>query len=156
MNGKMTSIFTVWDIDDNGKSAVVRMSTSRKIREDEKSLLGCEKLNKNGYISTSWSFVNFVGKAYNQLKKYEVSEKTRITNLDMRVEQEPYFNEETQQVVYKNSPRYTVFEFELANFDNNARTGFDAAPKVAEEPKVATKQAPVPSVPEMSEDEYPF
>ena len=46
MNGIMTDFFTVWEIEDDGKKAIVRMTSSRKVKDDEKTLI--EHVAKNG------------------------------------------------------------------------------------------------------------
>lgn len=140
MNGTMTDFFTVWEIDDDGKKATVRMTSSRKVRDDEKSLVE-HKIAKNGYVNTSWSFVNFVGKAYNQLKKYEIKEGSRITKLNMKIQMEPYWDSKNEVVAYPKNPKLTVFEFELP--ETSGKKDLDKAPVVVEEE---------PSV----EEEYPF
>jgi hypothetical protein len=140
MNGIMTDFFTVWEIDDDGKKATVRMTSSRKVRDDEKSLVE-HKIAKNGYVNTSWSFVNFVGKAYNQLKKYEIKEGSRITKLNMKIQMEPYWDSKNEVVAYPKNPKLTVFEFELP--ETSGKKDLDKAPVVVEEE---------PSV----EEEYPF
>jgi len=140
MNGTMTDFFTIWEIDDDGKKATVRMTSSRKVRDDEKSLVE-HKIAKNGYVNTSWSFVNFVGKAYNQLKKYEIKEGSRITKLNMKIQMEPYWDSKNEVVAYPKNPKLTVFEFELP--ETSGKKDLDKAPVVVEEE---------PSV----EEEYPF
>lgn len=134
MNGIMRDFFTVWEIDDDGKKAVVRMSSSRKVKEDQDQLAIEKGIAKNGYISTSWSFVNFVGKAYNQLKKYEIKSGDRITNLNARIQMEPYWSKENEGIAYPRTPRITVFDFELPQQNG---VDLDKAPMVAkEEPEV--------------------
>ena len=145
MNGTMTDTFTIWDIDDDGKKAVVRMSTGRKVKEDETSLIE-HGIAKNGYVNTSWSFVQFVGKAYNQLKKYELKSGDKITKVNMQIKQEPYWASGEEMVLYPKTPKYTVFDFELpeARPTSNVDKG----------PVVETKQSKKTVAP--SKSEYPF
>ena len=107
--------FKVWKIVDDGKKATIDMSCSRKV--DEKNYGDKEKIEhniaKNGYISESFKFTTFVGKAYNKLKKYEVKEGDTITNLEMREDYEGFYNVNSQAVEYPKYPRRTVFDFEL-------------------------------------------
>lgn len=144
MNGIMTDIFTVWEIDDDGKKAIVRMTSGRKVKEDEKTLI--EHVAKNGYVNTSWSFVQFVGKAYNQLKKYEIKPGDKITKVNMQIKQEPYWAEGEAMVLYPRTPKFTVFDFELP----------EAKPisNVDKGPVVETKR-PEKTV-ASSKSEYPF
>lgn len=136
MNAKTTDFFTVWEIDDDGKKATIRMSSSRKVKDNETSLIE-NKIAKNGYVSTSWSFVQFVGKAYNKIKKYEIKSGDRITNLDLKLQQEPYWDSREQMVAYPKNMKITVFDFELPN---NDKTGnIDEAPVVEEEQKETPK-----------------
>lgn len=144
MNGIMRDFFTVWDIDDDGKKAVIRMSSSRKVKEDQDKVAIEKGIAKNGYISTNWNFVNFVGKAYNQLKKYEIKSGDRITNLDARIQMEPYWNEEMQSVSYPKNPRITVFGFELPQQNS---TNLDKAPEVEKEEPTSKQETTT---------EYPF
>lgn len=144
MNGTMTDFFTVWEIDDDGKKATVRMTSSRKVRDEEKTLI--EHVAKNGYVNTSWSFVQFVGKAYNQLKKYEIKPGDKITKLNMRIQQEPYWDKENEQVGYPKNPRFTVFDFELPQANSG---DLDKPPVVAEETEETEPAA-------ADTNEYPF
>lgn len=145
MNGTMTDFFTVWEIDDDGKKATVRMTSSRKVRDEEKTLIE-HNVAKNGYVNTSWSFVQFVGKAYNQLKKYEIKPGDRITKLNMRIQQEPYWDKDNEQIGYPKNPRFTVFDFELPQANGG---DLDKPPVVAEE-----KEETEPDTTEANE--YPF
>ena len=140
----MTDFFTVWEIDDDGKKATVRMTSSRKVRDDEKVLID-HKIAKNGYVNTSWSFVNFVGKAYNQLKKYEIASGGKITNVKMQIKMEPYWDKDNECIAYPKNPKLTVFEFELP--EAKGKSNIDKAPVVEEEVEEPTTE---------TEDEYPF
>ncbi len=149
MRGKSTSFFKVWEIVDKDGVAEVKLSTSRKIKENSYDSNLTEKgIAKKGYVSTYWSFVKFVGKAYNQLNKYNVESGTSITNLDFSIEQEPYYDSTTGSVAYPKNIKFTVFEFELANSEETseetttqptttkAPKNIDKAPKVEEPSEV--------------------
>lgn len=137
------SYFRVWEIDDKDGVAIVKMSTSRKLKENDYDANLAEKgIAKKGYVSTTWSFVRFIGKAYNQLAKHReaIENGTSITNVDFIIEQEPYYGEQpnavndainvlekakkvkagvlkketsTYGVVYPKNIKITVFSFEL-------------------------------------------
>ena len=145
MNGTMTSYFKIWEIkeDEGGKTATVRMSTNRKVKEEfarDKALVD-NGIAKNGYVSTSWSFVRFVGKAYNKLMK-DVKEGDSITNVECTIEREPYMDSKTNQVVYPNNIRMTVFSFDLANNGGNTSKNMDKAPMVAKNDTIEEDEEP--------------
>lgn len=147
MNAKVTDTLTIWQIDDDGKKAIVKMSSTRKVDEEKDKTLIEHGIAKNGYVSTYWSFVQFVGKAYNKLKKDEVKEKTRITNLTIKLQQEPYWDFNNSQVGYLKNPKIVVFDFEYPEI--KGAHNIDKGPVVAEPAKDETPQ------PETKE-EYPF
>ena len=92
-NIKSTDRFKIWEIVDREGYAEVRMSESRKIRED--SSYDMNQVNngvaQNGYIGTNWYYVRFTGHAYNKLK--EIAEGDTITNVSMDISREPYFGD---------------------------------------------------------------
>lgn len=132
--------YTVWKIEFDGDNrAQVSLSRSRKLKDNsyDKNL---EKAGaaKSGYINDfSDSFVHFVGKAVNQLKKYDIKEKDRIY-CDIDVTNEPYVDKDGN-VAYPKGYRHTVYEFELPGSSEDdtqpAQTpkNIDRAPRVAED-----------------------
>lgn len=157
-----SNYFKVWEIDEKEKYSLVRMSTSRKVDDkntDDKSRID-NGIAKNGYVSESFQYVRFVGKAFNKLKKdIVVGTNDTITNLEMNFDFEPYYNNETKEVKYPRYPRITVFSFNLPSEvkkDDNARKGMDKAPAVADE-DVSVEQQPMAEEPELDDDdELPF
>ena len=105
--------YTVWSVDFEGENrAKVSLSRSRKVKDNsyDKQLEEAGGA-KNGYITDfSDSYVNFVGKAVNQLKKYDIKEKDRIY-ADIEISNEPYVKD--GQVAYMKGYKHTVYEFEL-------------------------------------------
>lgn len=135
MRVTITDRCRLWEIKDQGKYAEVKFSTSRKVKEDsafDKNLIE-HNIAKNGYVSTYYSFIRFVGKAYNKLKNIE--ENATLTNLTCDFAQEPYWNEKEQEVNYPRQPRITVYDFEIFNWSEQHSNGLDAAPKVEEDTK---------------------
>ena len=131
--------YTVWSVDfENDNRAKVSLSRSRKVRDNDydKSLENAG-IAKNGYITDfSDSFVNFVGKAANQLKKYDIKERDRIY-ADIEISNEPYVGQDGNPAYLKGF-KHTVYEFELPGSNEEegqpAKTpkNIDRAPIVAE------------------------
>lgn len=131
--------YTVWSVEfENDNRAKVSLSRSRKVRDNDydKSLENAGIAN-NGYITDfSDSFVNFVGKAVNQLKKYDIKEKDRIY-CDIDITNEPYVDKDGKKA-YPKGFKHTVYEFELPGSNEEegqpAQTpkNIDRAPIVAE------------------------
>lgn len=131
--------YTVWSVEfENDNRAKVSLSRSRKVRDNDydKSLEDAGIAN-NGYITDfSDSFVNFVGKAVNQLKKYDIKEKDRIY-CDIDITNEPYVDKDGKKA-YPKGFKHTVYEFELPGSSEEegqpAQTpkNIDRAPIVAE------------------------
>lgn len=131
--------YTVWSVEfENDNRAKVSLSRSRKVRDNDydKSLENAGIAN-NGYITDfSDSFVNFVGKAVNQLKKYDIKEKDRIY-CDIDITNEPYVDKNGKKA-YPKGFKHTVYEFELPGSNEEegqpAQTpkNIDRAPIVAE------------------------
>lgn len=131
--------YTVWSVEfENDNRAKVSLSRSRKVRNNDydKSLENAG-IAKNGYITDfSDSFVNFVGKAVNQLKKYDIKERDRIY-ADIEISNEPYVGQDGKPAYLKGF-RHIVYEFELPGSNEEegqpAKTpkNIDKAPIVVE------------------------
>ena len=104
--------YTVWKVDFEGDNkAIVSLSRTRKAKDNDfdKRL---EKAGgvKNGYITDFRdSFVNFVGKSVNQLKKYDIKEKDTIY-ADIEISNEPYIVKD-RNLAYMKGFKHTVYEF---------------------------------------------
>jgi hypothetical protein len=96
---KSDSFLTLWQIEDKGKFAEVKMTSGRKDKRDD------------SYKNSSWSFVRFVNDAFEKVKN--CSERDRIRNLTFSLEWEPY-TDKNGQTVYAKSPRMVVFDFDMA------------------------------------------
>lgn len=150
--------YTVWKVEFEGENrAKVSLSRSRKLKDSsyDKSLEEAGAA-KNGYITDfSDSFVNFVGKAVNQLKKYDIKERDRIY-ADIEISNEPYVKD--GQVAYMKGFKHTVYEFELPGSSEDdsqpAQTpkNIDRAPRVADE----EPYEPESDIEDIDEDENPF
>lgn len=92
------TFFKVWKIEDKGKYKEVEMSSSRKDKRTDE------------YVSSSWRYVRFVGNANEKAEKLERGD--RITNVSFVMDREPY--EKDGEKVYPNSPRFVVFDFDMA------------------------------------------
>lgn len=86
----------VWEKEDHGNYAVVKLGTSHK---DKKS---------GEYLNSNWSFVRFVGDAYNDIM--DIPDKTRIIIKSGRITQEPYMKDNVK--TWPKSPQITVFAWE--------------------------------------------
>ena len=131
--------YTVWSVDFEAENrAKVSLTRSRKVKDTsyDKALEEAGGA-KNGYITDfSDSYVNFVGKAVNQLKKYEIKERDRIY-ADIDISNEPYVKD--GQVAYMKGYKHTVYEFELPGSSEDGTTpaqtpkNIDRAPIVADD-----------------------
>lgn len=145
LSTKITSYLKIWEIEDDPNTnnvKVVRVSSSRKVKEDSNYDKSLEEhgIAKNGYVSTTWYNLRFVGKAFNQLSKYNVQVGDVITNVEASIEKEPYWDSNNQAVTYPKNIKMTVFGFELPGSTSEegqpAKTpkNIDRAPIVSDEP----------------------
>jgi hypothetical protein len=119
LNLSDTQRVTVWEIEDKEKYAVVRMSSSRKVKDS----------NPAEYINSNWSFVRFVGKAYEKIQSEGLAQKDRIVLKGATVSLEPYM--ENDEKKYPKNPRITVFNWE--HVESNASSKMDTPPTVEDE-----------------------
>ena len=122
----------IWDIEDKEKYALVRFTTSRKVKDGDtrdQSLVD-NGIAKGGYVSESHSFVRFVGHAYNKLKEFEIGDV--ITQLEGTENTEPYYDTNNNCTAYRNIPIYTIFNFEKYEYSQDSIGGIDRAPQVEE------------------------
>lgn len=130
----------VWEINDLNGRAEVTFSCSRKVKDDAYDKVQVEHgVAKNGYISTYFRYVKFVGEAYEKLKEINVGDV--ITKLVSSIEYEPYWSSNEGCILYPKNPKITVFNFKLydaeAAKNNNYSNNLDSAPQVAEAQKPA-------------------
>ena len=153
------SFVKIWEIEDNDKYATVRMSTSRKAKDNDE--YDAKIANKDGYVNDNFSYVRFIGEAYNQLKKYEVEIGSTITGLEFGLDREPYWNKNTEQLEYPKNDKIVVFSFELPSdkaSESNPKN-IDRAPKVSETTTTIKKEVPkkeYKKVEEITEEDCPF
>lgn len=116
-NGDRPQYATIWQVENKGNYSEVRMSTSRKDRDDN-------------YKNSNWSFVRFIGKAHEAVQS--IPERTRVTirgGLDL----EPYLDSTGTQKFPK-SPKVVVFECNVVESDGSAPARrMDSPPVVADE-----------------------
>lgn len=151
MRTLITSNLKVWEIKDdpnNPKVSFVRASESRPIKDTDYDKGLAEKgIAKNGFVSTNWFEIKFVGKANNQLKKY-IQVGDSISKLEASFDKEPYWNNKEGKIVYPSIPKITVYQFELPGGSDEegqpAQTprNIDRAPRIAEEEKYSDNQVP--------------
>jgi hypothetical protein len=85
---------TFWSLEDKGTYAVVKLGTSSKDKE-------------GNWHNSTWSFVRFVGKAYNN-NLLNLEEKDRIEILSGKIDREPYTDKDGNRAWAKNE-KITVF-----------------------------------------------
>ena len=105
----------VWEKEDHNTYAVVKLGTSHK---DKKS---------GDYLNSNWSFVRFVGKAYDGIM--DVPDKTRIVIKSGWITQEPYMKDGIK--TWPKSPQITVFAW--ATLDGAEQPSKEDEPPVVEE-----------------------
>lgn len=88
----------IWAIEDKGKFAIVRMSSSRKDKQS------------NEYKASNWAFVRFVGEAYNKIKNGELGEEDLIELHGATISLEPYMDNGEKK--FPKSVSITVFNWE--------------------------------------------
>lgn len=88
----------IWAIEDKGKFAIVRMSSSRKDKQS------------NEYKASNWAFVRFVGEAYNKIKNGELDEEDLIELHGATISLEPYMDNGEKK--FPKSVSITVFNWE--------------------------------------------
>lgn len=164
MRVRITDRCKVWEINDLDRRAEVKFSCSRKIKEDSSydKVQAEHGVAKNGYIPTYFSFVKFVGHAYNKLKDVNIGD--TITEMDATIEYEPYWDSNNECVNYPKNPKITVFDFEIYSPDasNNYNSSLDAAPQVADTPESSAHNYNEPTTYDMpqnnssADDECPF
>lgn len=145
--------YKVWNVeyDEERKTAQVNMTRSRKSRDNDydKRL---EKAGgvKNGYVQEfSDSYVQFTGKAFNQLKKYEIKNGDTIV-ADIEVTNEPYVDKDGN-LAYPKGYRHKVFEFELPGSSEDGTTPAQTPRNMDRPPIVAETSEEVDN-----EDDLPF
>lgn len=157
--------FRIWEVNDNDGYAIVQMSESRKLKEEDSFDMSLKKngvSNGKEYISTQWNYVRFVGRAYEKLKNLDTS--NQITHLIMDVNKEPYFGDKNAEInsaisllekrgviregeiarlpreegtVFPRQPRITVFNFKLASeVEDNSFNSNEATKKIDKAPTV--------------------
>lgn len=149
--------YSVWGVEYEGdQRATVSLSRSRRIKDNSyDKKLEEAGVAKKGYITDFRdSYVRFVGKAVNQLKKYDIKDGDRIY-ADIEISNEPYLDKDGN-VAYMKGFRHTVYEFELPDGNEGgepAKTprNIDRAPRVKDE-----EEANPWSTNEEAEDENPF
>lgn len=120
LNISDTQRVTIWSVEDHEKFAVVQMSSSRKDKKTDE------------WKNTSWSFVRFVGKAYEKIQSEGLKREDRIVLKGATIAQEPYMDNGEKK--YPKTPQITVFNWEHFVPDGNAssKSNMDTPPVVEE------------------------
>ena len=105
----------VWEKEDRDTYAIVKLGTSRK---DKKS---------GEYANSNWSFVKFVGRAYEGIM--DVPDKGRIVIKSGTISQEPYMKDNVK--TWPKSPQIVVFAWEYP--EDRASESEHNAPPIVEE-----------------------
>ena len=103
----------VWEKEDHNTYAVVKLGTSHK---DKKS---------GDYLNSNWSFVRFVGKAYDGIM--DVPDKTRIVIKAGWITQEPYMKDGVK--TWPKSPQITVFAWDYPEDSGQSKSDESSAPE---------------------------
>lgn len=101
---------TVWKVENKGKYAEVRMSTSEKDKDGK-------------YINSNWNFVRFVGKAYDKIM--HVKERDRICISAFKATNITKDNENGEKRTYFG---LTVFDFDCDNSNSAPMMNSDDCP----------------------------
>jgi hypothetical protein len=104
----------VWEKEDHDTYAIVKLGTSRK---DKKT---------GDYVNSNWSFVRFVGNAYEGIM--DVPDKTRIVIKSGRISSEPYQDKDGNRAFPKN-PQIVVFAWDYPE-DKSESRNMDKPPVV--------------------------
>ena len=106
---------TLWEVEDHDTYAVAKLGTSHK---DKKT---------GEYLNSNWSFVRFVGKAYEGIM--DVPLKSRIVIKSGWITQEPYMKDGVK--TWPKSPQITVFAW--TKLDDDDRPSKEDEPPVVED-----------------------
>jgi len=121
LNISDTQRVTVWTIEDRQKFAIVQMSSSRKDKKTDE------------WKNTSWSFVRFVGKAYEKINEIGLKREDRIVLKGATISQEPYMDNGEKK--YPKMPQITVFNWEPYTPEGNSfsKSNADIPPVIEED-----------------------
>ncbi len=109
----------IFKIEDKGSYALVTLSTSRKDKRDDQ------------YKYTNWSFVRFVGKAYEKISNIQEGDKIVLKGAGLSKEE---YKDSNGNRAWPKQPQFIVFNFEIYDpDDNNASGGLDTPPEVEED-----------------------
>ena len=109
----------VWEVEDKGTFANVKISSSRK---DKRITDG------NQWVNTNW-FATFVGAAHDKIG--EVKKGTRIEIISGTVSQEGYMKDGVK--TYPKFTKVTIFDFSVLSKSEGGSGGFDKAPQVEDD-----------------------
>ena len=114
---------TIWEIDDKGTFANVKISTSRK---DKRLPEGKQ------WVNTNW-FSKFVGDAYSKID--QLAPKVRIEIVSGTIAQESYMDKDGNKA-WPKSAQVTIFDFLVLSKSEGGTSGFDKAPAVQDDSDV--------------------
>ena len=107
----------IWNVDVKERYADVRMSSGKKVGD--------------AYVNSNWSFVRFVGTAFQKIDELEGNPRIKLTK--SAITNESWEKEGVTQ--YPKTPKMVVFDFEL--LENNGGGGSSTSRKMDTAPSVA-------------------
>jgi len=110
---KYPQFAVVWEKEDKGKYAIVKLGTSHKDK------------NTKEYLNSNWSFVRFVGKAYDGIM--DVPDKTRIVIKAGWITQEPYMKDNVK--TWPKSPQIVVFAWDYPEDSGQSKSDESSVPE---------------------------
>jgi hypothetical protein len=140
----------VWEWEDKGKYALVKMGTSRKDKASGE------------YKNSNWSYVRFVGDAYKDIEGQDLQKKDRIIIRGGSFSREEYENTDGKRAWPKNA-QITVFKWEYptdadypAKKDDDKKTEKKESKPKPSAPKRQPKMDEPPAMEDVDPDEFPF
>jgi hypothetical protein len=125
----------LWEVVDRGKYAEARLSTSAKDRET------------GAYKNSNWSFVRFVGKAYDKVMEIANDEKLPRVKLTKGAFTNESWVDDKGETHYPKNPKLVIFDFE---FLENSEAPGDESVKTEKKSKPKSDGKPT------DDDEFPF
>jgi hypothetical protein len=109
----------VWSWEIKTGYAVVKMGSSRK---DKKT---------GEYKNSNWSFVRFMGDAYNKIDSENLKEGDTIVLKGASISWEAYMKDNVKE--FPKNPSITVFNWEHYQADNSKNSRMDTPPQIEED-----------------------
>ena len=118
---------TIWEIlEDKGKYARVKFSTSRKDKNNE------------GVYHTSYWFANFIGRAYEKVKDLDVGTRVQVKGT---LDNEPFVDASGEKV-YRKQPAMAIYDIELQLDKQPVGKRMDTPPRQVKTGRVTEEDLP--------------